>query len=126
MSGVDLSSKIFGQKVSGLELRPSHDPAANANALVKISMPLGLSPAAMQKLAHPEGELGSSRAAAKLGIPMCLSSYATASLEDVKAQGDTNPYMMQMCVVRDRSIMTQLIQRARGGCQWKGPCQTPN
>lgn len=77
-------------------------------------MPLGLSPAAMQKLAHPEGELAASRAAAKLGLPLCLSSYATASLEDVKACGGSNPYMMQMCVVRDRGITTQLIKRARG------------
>lgn len=77
-------------------------------------MPLGLSPSAMQSLAHPEGELATSRAAAKLGVPMCLSSYATTSLEDVIAQSDHNPYMMQICAVKDRSITLQLLKRAEG------------
>lgn len=66
----------------------------------------------MQCLAHPDGELATSRAAASIGVPMCLSSYSTTSLEDVKAQSDGNPYMIQMCVVKDRSITLQLLQRA--------------
>lgn len=69
----------------------------------------------MQKLAHPDGELATSRAAANAGVPMCLSSYANTSLEEVKLQGNGNPYMMQMCIVRDRNITQQLIQRAKGG-----------
>jgi (S)-2-hydroxy-acid oxidase len=68
----------------------------------------------MHKLAHPEGEIATSRAAAKMGIGMCLSSYATTSLEEVKAQGIANPYMMQMCVVRDRRLTKQLLDRAEG------------
>jgi (S)-2-hydroxy-acid oxidase len=76
-------------------------------------MPLGFSPAAMQRLAHPDGEVATSRIAAKYGIPMCLSSYATASLEEVKAEGRGNPYIMQACIVRDREITRQLIRRAR-------------
>ena len=77
-------------------------------------MPLGFSPAAMQRLAHPDGEVATSRVAANFRIPMCLSSYATASLEEVKAQGASNPYIMQACIVRDREITRQLIRRARG------------
>lgn len=66
----------------------------------------------MHRLAHPDGEIATSRAAAKMGIPMALSSYSTTSLEEVKAEGNSNPYMMQMCVVRDRSITIQLLERA--------------
>ena len=77
-----------------------------------VTFPCGLSPSAMHSLAHPEGELATSRAAASTGIPMALSSYATTSLEDVKAQGLENPYMMQMCIVRDRNITLQLLNRA--------------
>ena len=58
----------------------------------------------MHKLAHPDGELATSRAAATIKVPMVLSSYATTSLEDVKAQSDEIPYMMQMCIVKDRNI----------------------
>lgn len=45
---------------------------------------------------------------------MALSSYATTSLEDVIAQGAGNPYMMQMCIVKDRNITMQLLKRAEG------------
>ncbi|KAF2794419.1 FMN-dependent dehydrogenase [Melanomma pulvis-pyrius CBS 109.77] len=78
----------------------------------KISLPIGFSPSAMQCLAHIDGEVGTSRAAAKMGIPMCLSSYATTSLEDVIKEAKGNPYMMQMCVVKDRNITLQLLRRA--------------
>jgi (S)-2-hydroxy-acid oxidase len=75
-------------------------------------MPLGFSPAASQKLAHPDGEVAASRAAAKYGICMGLSSYSNYSLEDVAKQGSGNPYVMQMCILRDRSITLQLLKRA--------------
>lgn len=78
----------------------------------KVTFPCGLSPSAMHCLAHPDGEIATSRAAAKMNIPMVLSSYSTTSLEDVKAEGFGNPYMMQMCIVRDRNITLQLLERA--------------
>lgn len=78
----------------------------------QVTLPLGFSPAASQKLAHSDGELGTSRAAAKYGILMGLSSYSNYALEDVAAQGAGNPYVMQMCVLRDRSITVQLLERA--------------
>ena len=66
----------------------------------------------MHKLAHPDGELATSRAASSLRVPMALSSYATTSLEEVKAQGADIPYMIQMCIVKDRNITLQLLERA--------------
>ena len=66
----------------------------------------------MHKLAHPDGELATSRAAAAMKTAMALSSYSTTSLEEVKAQGADNPYMIQMCIVKDRSITVQLLRRA--------------
>ncbi len=79
---------------------------------IQVSLPFGFSPAASQKLAHPDGEVATSRAAAKFGICMGLSSYSNYSLEDVGAQGLGNPYVIQMCVLRDRSITLQLLKRA--------------
>lgn len=93
MQDVDISGEIFG---------------------CKTALPLGFSPAAMHRLAHPDGELATSRAAAKAGICMGLSSYATESIEDVGAQGLGNPYVMQVCVVKDRSVTLQILQRAEG------------
>jgi (S)-2-hydroxy-acid oxidase len=66
----------------------------------------------MHRLAHPDGELATSRAAASQNIAMALSSYSTESLEDVKAQAGSNPYAMQLCVLRDRYTTKQILERA--------------
>ncbi|CAD0083641.1 unnamed protein product, partial [Aureobasidium vineae] len=79
---------------------------------VKVPVPLGFSPSAMHKLAHPEGEVATSKAAASQGICMGLSSYSTTSLEDVATHGAGNPYFVQICVLKDRRTTLQLLQRA--------------
>jgi (S)-2-hydroxy-acid oxidase len=98
VSKVDLSSTMFGSKVA---------------------MPFGFSPAAMHCLAHEDGELGTSRAAAKAGIPMGLSQWATKSLEDVIAAGKgvqspdgCIPYGIQTSGAAGRADIVTLIKRA--------------
>jgi (S)-2-hydroxy-acid oxidase len=82
---------------------------------IKTVFPLGFSPAAIHKLAHSDGgEIATSRAAAKFGICMGLSSYATESIKNVAAQRLGNPYAMQFCVLRNRSTTLQIITRAEG------------
>lgn len=80
----------------------------------QCSMPLGFSPTAFQKLAHPDGELGTSRAASKAGIPMTLSTYSTTSLEDVIAAGSPHntPYCMQLSVMKSREANLDILRRA--------------
>ncbi|KAJ5915242.1 hypothetical protein N7454_011137 [Penicillium verhagenii] len=78
----------------------------------RVSLPFSFGPAASHKLAHPDGEVATSRAAARYNIGMGLSSYATCSIEDVKAQGMWNPYFMQMCMLKDRGITIQLLEWA--------------
>lgn len=82
--------------------------------ITQVDAPLGFSPAAAHKLAHPDGEVGTSRAAATNNIPMCLSSWSTCSLEDVVAQSSGNPYAMQVTFVKDYSITQMIIKRAEG------------
>ncbi|KAM5347504.1 hypothetical protein ACJ41O_010509 [Fusarium nematophilum] len=78
----------------------------------KVSFPFGFSPAAMHALAHPDGEMATSRAAAKNGIAMALSSYSSRNLEDVGAQGKGNPYMIHVCFYKDRRKTLEIIKRA--------------
>lgn len=82
----------------------------------KVAFPLGFSPAAMHKLAHKDGECGTSRAAAKFGINMLLSQYATDSIGDVTAMGAGagNAYGMQVCLTEDPATNTRLIRDAEG------------
>ncbi|KAJ5281635.1 hypothetical protein N7478_007007 [Penicillium angulare] len=79
----------------------------------KVSLPFSFGPAASHKLAHKDGELATSRAAAKYNMGMGLSSYATYGCEEVAQQGLGNPYFMQMCVLKDRSLTIQLLDRAK-------------
>ena len=42
----------------------------------RLDFPVLIAPMAMQRMAHPDGELATARAAAKLGIPMVRTSPA--------------------------------------------------
>jgi (S)-2-hydroxy-acid oxidase len=66
----------------------------------------------MHKLAHVDGEVATSRAAAKHGIAMGVSAYATYSMEDVIAQGNGNPYAFQVTILKDRSLTLKMLRRA--------------
>jgi (S)-2-hydroxy-acid oxidase len=69
----------------------------------------------MQKLAHPDGEVATSLAAATVGVPMGLSSFSTSSMEDVIAQGAGKiDYAIQLYVLQNRSISEALVRRAEG------------
>ncbi|KAK5035405.1 hypothetical protein LTS07_002842 [Exophiala sideris] len=77
----------------------------------KIPLPLGFAPAAAHKLAHPDGEAATSRAAAKAGVPMGLSSYSNTPIEDVAREGRGNPYIMHLTIMKDRSKTLQTLRR---------------
>lgn len=70
----------------------------------------------MHKVAHADGELGTSRAAAATGIAMGLSAYATTTLEDVIAVENGNLYFIQVNFLKNRDIMRCLLSRAEGLC----------
>ena len=77
-------------------------------------MPFGFAPAGHHATVHPDGELATSRAAAKSNVAMALSSYASFDLEDVIRQGKGNPYAVHVCIYRNRKKTLEIIQRAEG------------
>jgi (S)-2-hydroxy-acid oxidase len=67
----------------------------------------------MQRLCHAEGEVATSKAAASVGLPMAVSTFATRTIEDIIApRHPDTPYIMQLYVFRDRQLTVQLIRRA--------------
>ena len=44
----------------------------------EISMPIGISPTAMQRMAHPDGECASAKAAEESGTVFILSTISTS------------------------------------------------
>lgn len=74
-----------------------------------ISTPVVISPTGVQAV-HPDGELAVARAAANRGTVMCLSNFASRSVEDVAATGA--PTVFQMYWTGNREQMIQRMQRA--------------
>ncbi|AEE84032.1 Aldolase-type TIM barrel family protein [Arabidopsis thaliana] len=76
-----------------------------------ISMPIMIAPTAMQKMAHPDGELATARATSAAGTIMTLSSWATCSVEEVASTGPGIRFF-QLYVYKDRNVVIQLVKRA--------------
>ncbi|KAH7323940.1 S-2-hydroxy-acid oxidase [Rhexocercosporidium sp. MPI-PUGE-AT-0058] len=85
-----------------------------------ISFPLCISPAGLQGMAHPEGELATARACALKNIHMGVSSFANYTVEDIVHAGmETGPmaYVMQLYTMKDRGLQERIIKRAeKAGC----------
>ncbi|CAI0545003.1 unnamed protein product [Linum tenue] len=77
----------------------------------KISMPIMIAPTAMLKMAHPDGEYATARAASAAGTIMTLSSLATSSIEEVASTGPGIRFF-QLYVYKDRNVAAQLVRRA--------------
>ena len=76
----------------------------------RVSLPVLLAPTALHRLAHPDGELATARAAAAAGTVFVVSTLSTYSLEDVAAVG--GPLWFQLYVFRDRDVVRDLVARA--------------
>ncbi len=87
----DLSTTIFGKK---------------------IKMPIFLSPAAMQRLYHHEGDRASAKAAEKFGTFYSMSSMGNNTIEEISSISN-GPKLFQLYVHKDQSITDDLIDRSR-------------
>lgn len=79
--------------------------------------PLVLAPTGLAGILHRRGELSASRAANAAGVPYCLSTMATCSIEQIAQASDVQRWF-QLYVLRDRGITRTMIERARAtGCK---------
>jgi isopentenyl diphosphate isomerase/L-lactate dehydrogenase-like FMN-dependent dehydrogenase len=76
-----------------------------------IGMPIMIPPMAYHRMATPEGELATARAAGAAGTLMAVSTLATTTLEEVAAAA-TGPLWFQLYVYKDRSVSESLVRRA--------------
>lgn len=71
-------------------------------------------------MAHPDGELATSRACAKRNINMGVSSFSNYSVEEVTKAGlEVGPigHVMQVYTMKDRALQRRIIERAEAaGC----------
>jgi len=76
-----------------------------------LSMPIMVAPTAFHRMAHPEGEVATARAAGKAGALMMLSTLSTSSIEEVLPEA-TGPVWFQLYVYKDREATLSLVERA--------------
>lgn len=91
VSTVDTSAPIFG------------GPSA---------LPFGIAPTGFTRLMQTEGERAGAAAAGRAGIPFCLSTLGTTSIEDVKAANPHGRNFFQLYVMKKREISYDLAERA--------------
>jgi 4-hydroxymandelate oxidase len=82
-----------------------------------VAMPLLVAPTAFHRLATPEGELATVRAAGAAGTVMILSTLSNTRVEEVVAAA-SGPVWFQLYVYRDRQATEGLVRRAEAaGCR---------
>jgi isopentenyl diphosphate isomerase/L-lactate dehydrogenase-like FMN-dependent dehydrogenase len=77
-----------------------------------VELPVLIAPLAMQRLAHPDGEVATARAAAAAGTIMCLSTASTTRPADVAAAAPDGTRWFQVYVFADRRLTEALIDEA--------------
>jgi isopentenyl diphosphate isomerase/L-lactate dehydrogenase-like FMN-dependent dehydrogenase len=90
------------------------DAASAATTVLgtEISMPLIVAPVAFQRMAHPDGELATARAARSAGTIMALSTLATSTPADVAQAAPGGPRWFQLYCFRDSALTMGLVEQA--------------
>lgn len=78
---------------------------------VEQAMPVALAPVGLTGMYARRGECQAARAAAKKGVPFCLSTVSVCDVDEV-SRASANPIWFQLYVLRDRAFMRDLLARA--------------
>lgn len=78
---------------------------------VEQAMPIALAPVGLTGMYARRGECQAARAAAKKGVPFCLSTVGVCDVDEV-AKASSAPIWFQLYVLRDRAFMRDLLARA--------------
>jgi len=78
----------------------------------RSALPLMLSPTAVQRAFHWQGETAVAKAAEQFGLWFGISSLATRSIEEI-AQLTSGPKMFQLYVHKDAGLNTHMIERCQ-------------
>lgn len=79
---------------------------------MKLDLPIFLSPTALQRLFHHEGERAVARAAEKYGTMFGISSLGTVSIEEIGAAIST-PKLFQLYYHKDKGLTNSMIDRCK-------------
>ena len=75
----------------------------------EVSMPLLVAPTAFQRLAHPDGEVATARAAAEVGTVMCQSTLSSVTPAELAAAAPGARLWFQLYWSSDRGFTADLL-----------------
>jgi len=78
----------------------------------RVESPILIAPTAYHKLAHPDGELATARAAQEAGTVYVMSTLATTTIEEVARATPGAPRWFQLYVHKDAGLTRALVARA--------------
>ncbi|KAI4656644.1 uncharacterized protein J4E78_006534 [Alternaria triticimaculans] len=79
-----------------------------------VELPFFVSPAAMARLAHPEGERALARGCEGRGVAQCISTNASFTMQEItgSVKKDSIPFFFQLYVNKDRKASEALLKDA--------------
>jgi lactate 2-monooxygenase len=77
-----------------------------------LPAPLLLAPIGVQKVVHEEGELGTARAAATVGLPMIASTASHFTMEEIAEASGEGPRWFQLYWPNDPDLLESFVGRA--------------
>ena len=113
-----MNSKIYSKILFRPRvLRPVRDTGTSSSILgIPTSLPVFVAPAAMARLAHPDGELALARGAKAEGILQVISTNASYPLreivESISNSSSPHPWFLQLYVNRNRKQTEDLLTEA--------------
>jgi len=98
-------------------LRGRGEPRLDTELLgCRASLPIVIAPTAFHRLAHPEGERATARAAAAAGAILTVSMASTTAIEEIAQAG--GPLWFQLYLQPDRGFTEALVRRVEAaGCK---------
>ena len=114
----EISMNRARQAFRDVEFHPSIlNDVSNVDTTAEIfggtsALPFGIAPTGFTRLMQTEGELGGASAAGAAGIPFCLSTLGTTSIEDVHKANPNGRNWFQLYVMKEREISYGLVERA--------------
>jgi L-lactate dehydrogenase (cytochrome) len=79
----------------------------------KVALPFGIAPTGFTRMMHTDGEIAGAKAAEKYGIPFCLSTLGTTSIENVVEHAPEGINWFQLYMWKDRVASLKLVDRAQ-------------
>jgi 4-hydroxymandelate oxidase len=77
-----------------------------------VAFPVAIAPMAAHRLAHPDGEVATARAAAAAGVPFMLSTMSTRSIEAVAEAAPDGVRWFQLYAQVDPQFSRRFVERA--------------